>query len=365
MHVEIIREDGPAVSGELANLTRSSVFVKTVLTPRFRAEIKLRFEGIEIQGEVALVAGEPRGFVLAFEAPPALRLSLAALQSQIDVLGDGPWLETTSPSEPPDAPDYTPVSPELVEFGGATSETPALRLPDPVVPPARPPAPAPLPPRSASQLAVPPVPPPVARTIPSRTPSSAGLPAPAPRAPSRAASRVPPIQPPAEPLPRAPTPARLDLEGATNLVLIPSAPPPPAPPAPPASPPRAASVAMAPAPAAPTPAPRSASTAAGPASTSLPELGVDGMLRFQAAGDFAQQFRSNIVHGGIIARSTPLGVGSFHVLKLTVPGIRETLELRARVGFVGDGTVGFMIDSFPVEKPRLESLLAKVSAPTA
>lgn len=74
----------------------------------------------------------------------------------------------------------------------------------------------------------------------------------------------------------------------------------------------------------------------------------------------ALQFKSNIMHGGIIARSSPLGVGTFHVIKLAIPGVMEMLELRARVGFVGDGTVGFMIDSFPVEKPRLESLLAKV-----
>lgn len=92
----------------------------------------------------------------------------------------------------------------------------------------------------------------------------------------------------------------------------------------------------------------------------LPELGPDGLLRFGAAGDFALQFKSNIMHGGIIARSSPLGVGTFHVIKLAIPGVMEMLELRARVGFVGDGTVGFMIDSFPVEKPRLESLLAKV-----
>lgn len=75
MHAEIIREDGTVVSAEIANLTRSSVFVKADSAPPFRSRVRLRLEGMELVGETALVCGEPRGFVVAFEAPSELKLS--------------------------------------------------------------------------------------------------------------------------------------------------------------------------------------------------------------------------------------------------------------------------------------------------
>ena len=136
MHAEIIREDGTVVSAEIANLTRSSVFVKADSAPPFRSRVRLRLEGMELVGETALVCGEPRGFVVAFEAPSELKLSIAALQDQVDVLGDGPWVENTTPSEPPEA-DIT---------GKNTVVVPE--------PPPPPPTPLPLP-RSPSRMPTP------------------------------------------------------------------------------------------------------------------------------------------------------------------------------------------------------------------
>lgn len=356
MHAEIIREDGTVVSAEIANLTRSSVFVKADSAPPFRSRVRLRFEGMELVGETALVCGEPRGFVVAFEAPSELKLSIAALQDQVDVLGDGPWVENTTPSEPPDAditgkntvvvpepPAPPPPTPLPLPRSPSRMPTPqparagsqASRLPSPPAPPAPPPPLRIVPPRAPSAVANPGMPAP-SRAAPGRTASVTGLPAPAPRAPSVAQV--------AAPAPVAATPVAAAPVAATPVAAAPVA----------AAPVAAAPVAAAPpSPVAP---PRSASVIP----PGLPELGPDGLLRFGAAGDFALQFKSNIMHGGIIARSSPLGVGTFHVIKLAIPGVMEMLELRARVGFVGDGTVGFMIDSFPVEKPRLESLLAKV-----
>jgi hypothetical protein len=43
-----------------------------------------------------------------------------------------------------------------------------------------------------------------------------------------------------------------------------------------------------------------------------------------------------------------------------IPGIEAHVELRLRVGFVGEGSVGFHIERFPSERPRLESVLADV-----
>jgi hypothetical protein len=135
--------------------------------------------------------------------------------------------------------------------------------------------------------------------------------------------------------------------------------------APAASAPRASSSAPAPIAAAPVAAaPRLPSVAAPGASaapSTLPTL-VEGVVQFARAADFAAEFRSNLQHGGIIARSTPLSIGSMHALRLVVPGVRDVIQLRARVGFLGEGTVGFMIDSFPLERPRIEAAVSEAVA---
>lgn len=142
--------------------------------------------------------------------------------------------------------------------------------------------------------------------------------------------------------------------------------------APAASAPRASS--SAPAPAAPAPAPvaparpRAPSSVAAPSASAtpstLPTL-VEGVVQFARAADFAAEFRSNLQHGGIIARSTPLSIGSMHALRLVVPGVRDVIQIRARVGFLGEGTVGFMIDSFPLERPRIEAAVSEAVAAAA
>jgi hypothetical protein len=96
----------------------------------------------------------------------------------------------------------------------------------------------------------------------------------------------------------------------------------------------------------------------------LPTL-VEGVVQFARAADFAAEFRSNLQHGGIIARSTPLSIGSMHALRLVVPGVRDVIQIRARVGFLGEGTVGFMIDSFPLERPRIEAAVSEAVAAAA
>lgn len=90
---------------------------------------------------------------------------------------------------------------------------------------------------------------------------------------------------------------------------------------------------------------------------SLPELAADGTLRFASASAYQAQFAANLVHGGVVARSGPLPIGSHKMLRFEVPGVSVDVQVSARVGFVGQGTVGFMIDTFPLQKPRLESLL--------
>ena len=67
----------------------------------------------------------------------------------------------------------------------------------------------------------------------------------------------------------------------------------------------------------------------------------------------AVPFRSK---GGLIVRSAPLPIGTQKMVRLTIPGLPEPLSLSARVGFVGSGTVGLMIDSFSKYKVLFEKL---------
>ena len=88
----------------------------------------------------------------------------------------------------------------------------------------------------------------------------------------------------------------------------------------------------------------------------LPELEDDGTLKFASAADYKAQYNSDIVKGGLIARSLPLPLGTPRMVRVVVPGSSEPIAVSARVGFVGSGTVGLMIDSFAKHKHLFDRL---------
>jgi hypothetical protein len=88
----------------------------------------------------------------------------------------------------------------------------------------------------------------------------------------------------------------------------------------------------------------------------LPEIDTDGVtLRFASVNQYQKQHKANIAHGGIIARSAPIAVGTQKFIGLEIPG-QERYTLSARVTFIGEGTVGFSIDSFQVHRDKLKTL---------
>lgn len=116
------------------------------------------------------------------------------------------------------------------------------------------------------------------------------------------------------------------------------------------SPPRVSSAVHVP-PANGAPPPRSNSTLA----PDLPQLESDGVtLRFFSADQYKAQYRANVAHGGIIVRATPLPIGTQKFLGIEIPG-RDRYTVSARVTFIGEGTVGFVIDSFPIHKAQLKN----------
>ncbi len=341
VRAQIDRDGEASLSCEIANLTGSSVFVKSDAAPAFRSRVVLRLEDVTLHGEVALSSRDPQGFVIAFEVPRELRLTFGALIEQVEALPESAWVERTVPGPAPEE--------ELVELNALASDLVATASPLPASPrlevvespwSAEPVPSAPLPERllpppimlTPAQPRV--VPPPVS------TSPRAALPLPMPKlAASPRSATLPPVSgihpPPAAPSP----PPRM-----TPALL----------PGPGTAAPRAASTSRASS-AGGLPAPGS------PTADALPVLHED-QLRFGSRAFFVEHFRTQIAFGGIIARSAPRTIGSMHPVKIVVPGIASSVDVRARVGFLGDGTVGLMIDSFPVEKPRLEQLLAQATA---
>lgn len=92
-----------------------------------------------------------------------------------------------------------------------------------------------------------------------------------------------------------------------------------------------------------------------PVPSDLPVLEGDGVtLRFSSSSQYREQHKINVQHGGIIARSAPLPIGSQRFLGLEIPG-QSRYTVSARVTFLGEGVVGFTIDSFPNHRTQLRT----------
>ncbi len=83
-------------------------------------------------------------------------------------------------------------------------------------------------------------------------------------------------------------------------------------------------------------------------------------LVFDSAADFVEQYGSTIAHGGLVVRSAPLPIGAQRVMRVRVPGVTEVIDVSGRVGFLGAGSVGFMIDSFALVRERLAALARRL-----
>ncbi len=91
---------------------------------------------------------------------------------------------------------------------------------------------------------------------------------------------------------------------------------------------------------------------AAPIDSRIPSLHGD-VVSFETAAQFQTQFKSSMLHGAIVAKGPALPLGTQRVVRLSVAGVRQTLRLSGVVRFLGEGTVGLMIESFSVVKPEL------------
>lgn len=265
VQAEVQPPDSPSFRATLANLTQSTVFVKTERDFPFRTHLLVRVAGLVLKSEVAFSVHAPtRGVVVTFRAEPAELKLLAQLVSHIEVIGASgqqePWVERT-------VPGADEMSAEIVR------------------------------------------PPPRDFQAPQHE-STNDISAPWERRESTPYEETP-----------------FDQMG----VHVPAS----------------------------APMPRTVSQAKAAVGSELPTL-KDGTLHFAKVSDFEMQWRSTIMHGGLIARSSPLTIGSQHVIKLSVGGAKDTTQISARVGYVGSGTVGFVIDGFAHEKPKLEALVGRL-----
>jgi Tfp pilus assembly protein PilZ len=403
------------ISAEVANLTEGSVFIKTTEPLSFGEHVELTLFEVTVPATVAFVSDEPRGVVLSFGEPPEVMYdALAKNAEDIDVLLPSyvdrrdPWADGTDPQTEPglsaidinDGHDTTDA-PQAFDASdpSVTQEDPHGRDEDPATIAVSAiqdepeidisePAPEPpleleamhldiLPPEDELPLIIEPPrqvlipdPPRIAPVPPMHTPVSNAALALA-RASSGARLRQvgPPGSPPMSTVPKSPTPANLQALGAmleemekdlslpaslasaqpisvqqTSGPQIRSRTPSVVASGLPAPSPRVASAVHMPPPRpAPAPAP------------DLPHLEGDGVtLRFASAEQYKSQYKANVAHGGIIVRATPLPIGTQKFLGIEIPG-RERYTVSARVTFIGEGTVGFVIDSFPIHKAQLRN----------
>ena len=91
----------------------------------------------------------------------------------------------------------------------------------------------------------------------------------------------------------------------------------------------------------------------------LPRL--DGQtLRFASVSQFRSQYKANIMHGALVVSGPPMPIGSQVPLDLLIPGVEAPPHISGHVRFLGEGTVGVMIDSFGLVKQQLEALVSKL-----
>jgi hypothetical protein len=102
----ISREDGRAFDAEVRNLTTASVFLVTAEGLAFREKVSLSMFGLWTQGEVALtIAGPIAGSLIVFQAPPAVRESIALHLHETGVIEPQP-----QPLVAPDVPRNDPIT---------------------------------------------------------------------------------------------------------------------------------------------------------------------------------------------------------------------------------------------------------------
>jgi hypothetical protein len=85
-HIEV--DDGSDFIADIANLTPTSIFVKTSRALAFREIVTVTFFSVSIKGEVVFVSrADPKGLVIVYEPTPELRACVEARIPDVEVLG--------------------------------------------------------------------------------------------------------------------------------------------------------------------------------------------------------------------------------------------------------------------------------------
>ncbi len=103
------------------------------------------------------------------------------------------------------------------------------------------------------------------------------------------------------------------------------------------------------------PAAEALRSTAEPAPDDLPDL-QDGEVVFESLAQFKVQHRVNLSSGALVVRAPPMAAGSQQTLSLRIPG-RPTVEVRARVAFLGEDLVGLTLENFEGLKQTFVELI--------
>ena len=81
----VVADTGADFTCEIANLSPRSLFLSTDQALAFQEKVSVTFFSVEVRGEVALASRVPRGLLVVFDAPPAIRRRIEAhMQKLLD-----------------------------------------------------------------------------------------------------------------------------------------------------------------------------------------------------------------------------------------------------------------------------------------
>jgi hypothetical protein len=75
LSAQVVLESGDGFTGRIANLTTSSIFIRTHRQARFREKVTVNLFSVTVVGQVVHASNDPPGIVIAFDAPdPTLKI---------------------------------------------------------------------------------------------------------------------------------------------------------------------------------------------------------------------------------------------------------------------------------------------------
>jgi hypothetical protein len=130
LSAQVALESGDEFAARIANLTSSSVFLRTTRPARFREKVRVTLFSVSVDGEVVHATMEPPGFLVTFTAPPQTLRVLEERMHMVSIIWPDPHRHF---DRQPTLENLIPpsVAQRIVDFDEPTNTgSPAITVPD-------------------------------------------------------------------------------------------------------------------------------------------------------------------------------------------------------------------------------------------